>query len=67
MTPVPATIVKLVPMTAMHTQNITAVNIRGKLTTIAADATTIVAGTGTELRALTDVTAITLMTAIATR
>jgi len=47
MTPVPATIARLVPMTAMHTQNITAVNIRGRLTAITADATTVVVGTGT--------------------
>jgi hypothetical protein len=67
MTPVPATIARLVPMTAMHTQNITAVNIRGRLTAITADATTVVVGTGTEQRALTDITTITVMTAITGR
>jgi hypothetical protein len=62
-----ATIARLVQMTATHTQNITAVNFRGRLTIIIADATTIIVGTGTEERALTDITAIIVMTAITGR
>jgi len=54
-------------MTAMHMQNITAVNIRGRLTTTTADATTIIVGLGTEQRAPTDISAITVMTAITGR